>query len=96
MARLYYIDCIYIDLIINFGHSAYNKSFLHVFVGLDCEDTVHDFMAVQILDRALSRLGLIVFDDSSSQGSAEVVLLDMTFFHGSLSCEQLLTHIITT
>lgn len=96
IARSYYIYCNLYHLSDKLGHLAYSKSFLDVLVGLDCKNTVHDLMAVQVLDRTLSRLRLIVLDNRSSQGSAEVVLLDMAFFHGALSCEELLTHIITT
>lgn len=68
----------------------YSISFLNILVGLDCQYTVHDFVTIEVLNSTLSRLGLVVLDNSSCQSSPEVILLDMAFFHGSFSGKEFL------
>jgi hypothetical protein len=67
-------------------------SFLHVLVWDDGQNAVHNLVAVQVIDSVVGTLGLVVLNDSSGRGSAEVVLLDVAFFQGSLGGEQFLTH----
>ena len=71
-------------------------SLLDVLVGLHSQDAVHDLVAVQVLDGALSRLGFVVFHNSSGQSPTEVVLLNVAFLHGTLSGKQFLTPTIST
>lgn len=72
------------------------QSLFVVFVGLYCEDAVHDFETIDALNGTLGRVWGVIFDDGSIEAPAEVVLLDQTFFQRALGREQFLHYLFLT